>query len=122
MHGLFIAGLPVFELLAETFRLVVGIIQLRKAVGDFAPAQKQLEPIGHLGIIVVAPGQGRDLRREGRDIHRLHQPGFHRLLENFQLYLAQTEFLFQGYMQFTGHSPDPVELLQSIRFNLGIKM
>ena len=55
VHRLLVAGGLVLDLSAEAFGLVLGIVQLGKAVGDLAPADEELETVGDERVIVVAP-------------------------------------------------------------------
>src|SRR3989338_2176571 len=55
VHGLLVAGLLFLHLFAEALGLVLGVVQLREAVGDLAAADEQLEPVGERRVVVVAP-------------------------------------------------------------------
>ena len=56
-HGFFIAACLVFHLRAETFGLILRVVQLGKAIGDFATADKKLEAVGDQRIGVAATCQ-----------------------------------------------------------------
>ena len=58
VHRLVVSGLLLLHLLAEALRLVLGVVELGKAVGDLAAADEELETVGDEGVVVVAPGQG----------------------------------------------------------------
>ena len=61
MHGFLVAGL-----LCRTWperSAWSRVVQLGEAVGDLAPADEELEAVGDVRVIVVAPRQRRDFRR-----------------------------------------------------------
>ena len=57
MHGFQVTGILVPDLLTKTFRLVLGIIQLGKAIGNFAATDKEFKPVGNKRIIIITPRQ-----------------------------------------------------------------
>lgn len=59
MHGLVVTGIFCRYLLAETLRLVLGIIQLGKAIGQLAAADEELEAVSDKGIRIATPGRGK---------------------------------------------------------------
>src|ERR1051326_5246483 len=73
VHGLLVARLLGLRLLEEARRLVLGIVQLREAVGDLLRVDEKLEAIDDSRVLVVAAGERRDLGREFRDEGGLRQ-------------------------------------------------
>src|SRR5690606_31741077 len=63
VHGFFVAGILGGHLGTEPGSLVFRVVQFGKAVGDLAPAGKQLEAFRDAGLGVGRAGQGRDLDR-----------------------------------------------------------
>ena len=57
MHGLKITGILVPDLLTKTFRLVFGIVQLGKTIGNFTATDKELEAVGNKRVIIIASRQ-----------------------------------------------------------------
>ena len=54
VHGFVVAGIFGSGLRPEAFGLVFGIIELGKAVGDFATADVELEAVADVGVFIVA--------------------------------------------------------------------
>ena len=89
VHRLVVSRLLLLDLLPETLGLVLGIIELREAVGNLASADKEFEPVRNERISIVAPRQRRDFGRVSRDKGRIHEPVLDALLEDLDLDLAQ---------------------------------
>ncbi len=85
MHSLFVARLFLYHLLAEACRLVFCIVELGKAVGQLAPADKKLEALGHKRIIVAAARQRRHLSGIGGNEGWLIQSILDAMFKNLQL-------------------------------------
>ena len=58
VHGLLVAGVLLRHLATEALGLILGVVELGKAVGEFAAADVELEAVGDEGILIVAPRQG----------------------------------------------------------------
>ena len=103
MHGLIITGILGFHLLPKAFRLVLGIIQLRKTVSNLLAHDKQFKTVRDIRIIIVASSQRRDLGRVFGNENRLFDLVFHQRLEQFHHEFAEaparlnfnTDFLCQ---------------------------
>ena len=54
VHGLGVAAILELYLGAESLRLVLGVVELGKAVGKLAPGKEELEAVGDERIGVVA--------------------------------------------------------------------
>ena len=75
IHRFFVAGIFA-PLLVEAVGLVFRVVQPRKAVGDLAADDKQLEALGDAGVVVRGAGQRRDFHRVVDDEGRVPQLGF----------------------------------------------
>src|SRR5574341_807646 len=64
VHRLHVPGRLLRRLLAEALGLVLGIVQLGEAVGDFLRVDEELEALGEPRVRVLAPRERRDFRRE----------------------------------------------------------
>ncbi len=53
-HGLIITRFTIRDLCMKSIRLLFGIIELRKSVGDFTSGNEKLEAIGDKRVVVVA--------------------------------------------------------------------
>ena len=72
-EGFRVARLLLADLFHEAGRLVLGVVQLGEAVGDLAPGDEQLEAIGDVGLLVVAPRERADLDGEVGDEGRVDE-------------------------------------------------
>ena len=88
MHRLVVAALHRLDLRMEACRLVFGIVEFGKPVGEFAAVDEQLEAVGDARLAVGLARQGRDFHRVMGDEGRLDEFGLDRLLEDFQQQLA----------------------------------
>ena len=59
VHGFLVAGILALDLVLEALRLILGVVQLREAVGELAAADEEFPAIGDEGI--------RSLRRDSGD-------------------------------------------------------
>lgn len=57
VHGLLVAGFLLVDLLGEALGLILGIVQLREAVGNLAAADEEFEALGDERVVVLAAGQ-----------------------------------------------------------------
>ena len=89
MHGFIVTGVLLGDLGQEALGLVFGIVKLGVGVGDLAAADKQLEAVGDIRVLVVAARQGRHFERILGDKVRLLQLALDQLFENHHLQLAQ---------------------------------
>ena len=102
VHGLFVARFLLLHLLTKTLGLVLGVVKLGKAIGDLASADEKFEAVNRRGVFVVTPGERRHLGGIGGDEGRVLEFLFHRLLENFELELADAVTGFNLDTQSTG--------------------
>ena len=77
------------RLRAKPRRLILGVVELREPVRKLAPADEELEAIGHERIGVVAARERRHLGGILRDEHRSLQRRLDGLLEEVVLQLAR---------------------------------
>ena len=68
--------------------LVLGVVELREAVGDLAPGHEELEAVGEEGILVVGARQRAHLGRIGVHKGGIHEGVLGELLEELDLQLA----------------------------------
>ena len=81
VHRFLVAGFLRGDLGAKARRLVLGVVQLGKTVGDLATGDEQLEALGHARARIGLAGQRRDLDGIVDDVGRLPQQRLRGLLE-----------------------------------------
>ena len=65
-HRLVVAGVASLDLAAEPGRLILGVVQLREAVGDLLAGDEQLESIGEERVIGRSRATAATLPRGAR--------------------------------------------------------
>ena len=87
--GLFVAHLPLPDLLFKPLPLDVGVVQLGVGVADLFSADEQLEPLHRLGVVLPGLGEGGDVQGVIRQEGRLDEGRLHRRFQNFVQHLAE---------------------------------
>src|SRR5690606_27785649 len=77
------------DLSLEPFRLILRIIELGKAIGQFAPTDEKFETIGDERVIVIATCQWRDFCWIFGDEGWLNQPMLRNGIEYLHLQFSQ---------------------------------
>ncbi|SAK91568.1 hypothetical protein AWB82_06493 [Caballeronia glebae] len=90
VHRFLVAGILLIDLLLETRGLVFRIVQLRKAVGDLAAGDEQLETLRDARLRIRCARERRHFDRIVDDIRRLPQLRFRRLFEQRELQRTDT--------------------------------
>ena len=102
-HRLVVARFLLLHLRLEALGLIFGIVELGEAVSQLATADKELEAIGDLRVVIVATRQRRHGGRVLGDEGRLHQLRFGGLFEDGGDDMAQLPALHQLDMVTLGH-------------------
>ena len=105
MHGFIVTGFFLSHLFAKTLRLILGVIQLGKTVGDFPATDEKLKALGHFRIIVTASRQGRHFGRVLGNEGGLLKAVFDGFLENLDLHTAQTPVVLERNIEVLGNLP-----------------